>query len=248
MSAPLLEARDLHVAFRGVKAADGVDLHIDEQEFLAIIGPNGSGKTTFLNLCTGYVRPQQGSVHLDGVPITRLPPRAIARRGVARAFQVPQLFTSHSVLENLMLATAARGGIWQGWRPLDRPEHHEAARELLNLFNLDDIAHAPVVSLSEGRRKLIDIAVAMALRPRLLLLDEPTSGVSAIERFVLMDALMSAMRQRRISALFVEHDMEVVEKYANRVVVWNAGRVLVEGPPAVVMRDPRVIETVIGTA
>ncbi|MCA7120585.1 MAG: ABC transporter ATP-binding protein, partial [Acidibrevibacterium sp.] len=97
-------------------------------------------------------------------------------------------------------------------------------------------------------RKLIDIAVAMALRPRLLLLDEPTSGVSAIERFALMDALMSAMRQRRISALFVEHDMEVVEKYANRVVVWNAGRVLVEGPPAVVMRDPRVIETVIGTA
>nr|WP_246725707.1 ATP-binding cassette domain-containing protein [Rhizobium lusitanum] len=223
-------------------------MHIDEGEFLAIIGPNGSGKTTFLNLCTGYIRPSDGEVYLDGKPITRLPPRTIARKGIARAFQIPQLFLEQTVLTNLMLAIASREGLWQAGKALDRQVYRDEATALLAMFNLADCAPALASSLPEGRRKLVDIAIALALKPRLVLLDEPTSGVSALERFALMETLMGALRQAKVSALFVEHDMDVVERYADRVVVWEAGRVMAQGKPDAVFKDPRVIENVIGVA
>jgi branched-chain amino acid transport system ATP-binding protein len=219
MKQPILEARDLHVAFNGVKAADGVNLAIHDGELLAVIGPNGSGKTTLLNLCTGYVRPNSGSVHLDGRDITRLTPRSITRRGVARAFQIPQLFSAQRVIDNMMLALAANNGLWTIVRPLETAARREEAEALLGLVGLADDKNRICNTLPEGHRKLLDIAVALALKPRLLLLDEPTSGVSALERFPLMEALMGALRQRQITALFVEHDMDVVARYANRVLV-----------------------------
>ncbi|SFI08976.1 ABC transporter ATP-binding protein [Albimonas pacifica] len=242
----LLKAENLEVAFGGVKAADGVNLSIDEGEFVAIIGPNGSGKTTFLNLCTGYVRPVSGEVWLDGKPITAMAPRRIARKGIARAFQIPQLFTEHTVIENVMLALAAHRGIWQAFAPLDRPDYRAEAMALLDLLKLADHANAMAGALPEGLRKLADVTVAMALKPRLLLLDEPTSGVSALERFPLMDTLMTAMRAQGVTALFVEHDMEIVETYADRVVVWDSGSVMAEGKPSEVMKDPRVLKSVVG--
>jgi branched-chain amino acid transport system ATP-binding protein len=248
MSAPILQAKNLNVSFKGVKAADGVNLEINDGEFLAVIGPNGSGKTTLLNLCTGYVKPHAGSIHLDGRDITRLSPRAIARRGVARAFQIPQLFSDQRVIDNMMLALAATDGLWTMASPLDRPDRRAEAVSLLDLFGLSDDRNRVSSTLPEGHRKLIDIAVALALKPRLLLLDEPTSGVSALERFPLMEALMAALRQRHISALFVEHDMDVVARYAKRVLVWNAGRVMAEGPPDQVLRDPEVQRSVVGVA
>lgn len=248
MTAPLLQAKDLHIAFNGVKAADGVNLQIAEHEFLAIIGSNGSGKTTFLNLCTGYIRPSSGEVFLDGAPITRLAPRVIARRGIARAFQIPQLFSDQPVIDNLMLALAAHSGLWSLVRPLDSAERRAEAEALLDLVGMLDDRHRLSSTLSEGKRKLLDIVIAMALRPRLLLLDEPTSGVSAIERFPLMEALMAALRQRQITALFVEHDMEVVARYADRVMVWDAGAVIAEGKPDAVFKDPNVIRAVVGGA
>ena len=244
----LLQAKNLHITFGAVKAANGVDLHIDEGEFLAIIGPNGSGKTTFLNLCTGYIRPSEGEVYLDGKPITRLPPRTIARKGIARAFQIPQLFLDQTVLTNLMLAIASREGLWQMGKALDRPAYRDEAMALLAMFNLADSAQTLASTLPEGRRKLVDIAIALALKPRLVLLDEPTSGVSALERFALMETLMGALRQAKVSALFVEHDMDVVERYADRVVVWESGRVMAEGKPETVFKDERVIANVIGVA
>lgn len=248
MTAPLLQAKDLHVAFNGVKAADGVNLQMAEGEFLAIIGSNGSGKTTFLNLCTGYIRPTSGDVYLDGKPITRLKPRAIARRGIARAFQIPQLFTDQPVIDNLMLALAAQRGLWTMIRPLNVAERCADAEALLELVGMRDDGHRLSSTLSEGKRKLLDIVIAMALEPRLLLLDEPTSGVSALERFPLMEALMSALRQRKITALFVEHDMEVVARYADRVMVWDTGKVIAEGNPDVVFKNPDVIRAVVGVA
>ncbi len=248
MSAPLLRAENLQVAFDGVKAADGVNLDINEGEFVAIIGPNGAGKTTFLNLCTGYIRPVGGDVYLDGKAITRLSPRAIARRGIARAFQIPQLFTDQRVIDNIMLAIAARSGLWSALRPLDRADWRNEAMQLLEMFNLAGCANNTALTLPEGRRKLIDIAVAMALKPRLVLLDEPTSGVSAIERFALMEILMNALREAKVTALFVEHDMDVVERYADRVVVWNRGHVMAEGTPQEVLNNPEVIENVVGVA
>jgi branched-chain amino acid transport system ATP-binding protein len=248
MTRPILEAKDLHVAFNGVKAADGVSIAIHDGEFLAIIGPNGSGKTTLLNICTGYIRPKSGSVQLDGQEITRLSPRAIARRGVARAFQIPQLFSAQRVIDNMMLALAATDGLWSVVRPLDTAGRRAEAEGLLELVGLADDRERISSTLPEGHRKLLDIAIALALKPRLLLLDEPTSGVSALERFPLMEALMSALRQRRITALFVEHDMDVVARYASRVLVWNAGQIMAEGRPDEVFSNALVRERVVGVA
>lgn len=248
MSTPLLQAKDLHVAFHGVQAANGVNLEIREGEFLAIIGPNGSGKTTFLNLCTGYIRPKSGEVLLDGTPITAMAPRRIARRGIARAFQIPQLFLDQTVIENLMLAVAARRGIWDAVRDIGADGRRREAEELLDLVGLSSEAGKVASALPEGRRKLLDIVIALALKPRLLLLDEPTSGVSTIERFNLMETLMGALRRANVTALFVEHDMDVVQRYADRVLVWDSGSVMAEGPPAEVFKDPRVLRNVVGVA
>jgi branched-chain amino acid transport system ATP-binding protein len=248
MSQPILQAKDLHVAFNGVKAADGVNLTIHDGELVAVIGPNGSGKTTLLNLCTGYIKPRSGNVYLDGQDITRLSPRVIARKGVARAFQIPQLFSDQRVIDNMMLALAAKGGLWSMTRPLDQAERRAKAESLLELFGLREDRNRISSTLPEGHRKLVDIAVALALKPRLLLLDEPTSGVSVLERFPLMEALMSALKQRDITALFVEHDMDVVARYARRVLVWNTGKIMAEGHPDQVLNDPEVRRSVVGVA
>lgn len=248
MTRPILEAKRLHVSFNGVKAADDVSIAVHEGEFLAIIGPNGSGKTTLLNICTGYIRPRSGSVLLDGHDITRLSPRAIARRGVARAFQIPQLFSAQRVIDNMMLALAATDGLWSAVHPLETAARRDEAMALLDLVGLTSDADRIGSTLPEGHRKLLDIAVALALKPRLLLLDEPTSGVSALERFPLMEALMGALRQRRITALFVEHDMDVVARYASRVLVWNAGNIMAEGRPDEVFSNAQVRQRVVGVA
>lgn len=183
MSASILQARDLHVEFNGVKAADGVSLDINEGEFVAVIGPNGSGKTTLLNLCTGYFRPRAGSVLLDGHAITGLSPRTITRRGVARAFQIPQLFFDQSVVDNMMLALAAKDGLWTMVRPLGSQARREEAVALLDLIGLRDDRHRISRTLPEGHRKLLDIALALALKPRLLLLDEPTVASARLNGF-----------------------------------------------------------------
>jgi len=242
---PLLEAKDLHIRFGGVVAAAGIHLQVYPGELLAIIGPNGAGKTTFLNLCTGYLKPERGKVLLEGKEITGLPPRTIARMGVARAFQIPQLFTDHTVEENLLLALAAREGFW-GWNPLRDSVRRREAWDLLTLVGLDGVAATPVSEAPEGVRKLLDVAMALALKPRLLLLDEPTSGVSSEEKFRVMDTLVQALRSRGVSAVFVEHDMEVVRRYADRVAVWAEGRILGEGRPAEVLSDPQVLASVVG--
>lgn len=247
-TAPLLRAENLQVAFDGVTAASGVNLEIAPHEFVAIIGPNGSGKTTFINLCTGYVRPSAGHVFLHDRDITGLSPRAITKLGIARAFQLPQLFSDHSLLENVMLAVAARSGFWHAMTPLDDPRYREEAESLLRLVKLEGAAAQRSVELSEGMRKLADIVLAMALKPHLILLDEPTSGVSASEKFALMETIVGALQAEKVTALFVEHDMEIVRRYADRVLVWTAGRVVAEGKPDEVLNDPYVRENVVGVA
>jgi len=246
MSHPLLEAKDLRIAFYGVTAVDGITFQINEGEFVAIIGPNGSGKTTFLNLCSGYLKPDSGEVCLDGTSITAMAPRSIAHRGIARAFQIPQLFLDQTVLDNLLIAMAAKQGIWSWFENLGAGHRREEAMDLLALVGLQDQAGQFADALPEGKRKLLDIVLALALKPRLILLDEPTSGVSSIERFALMETLMRALRQAKVTALFVEHDMEVVQRYSDRVAVWDAGRVLVQGPPSEVFNNAEVLHKVVG--
>ncbi|MCO6419559.1 ABC transporter ATP-binding protein [Siccirubricoccus sp. KC 17139] len=244
--APLLSARGLRLAFGGVKAADGIDLDVLPGEFLAIIGPNGAGKTTFINMTTGYLKPQGGSIAYQGQSILGLKPRAIVRRGIGRSFQLPQLFTEHTVLENATLAIAARAGLWSPWRRLLRPEWQEEAEALLERFGLLGVAHARADALNEGARKLADIAMAAALEPRLLLMDEPTSGVAAAEKMKVVETLVRVLRETGVTAVFVEHDMDVVARFADRVAVWSQGRIAALGPPAEVLADPRVRREVIG--
>jgi branched-chain amino acid transport system ATP-binding protein len=245
---PILSVRGLRIHFGGVIAANGIDLDIYPQEIVAVIGPNGSGKTTFLNLCTGYLNPASGTVSFEGQPIVGLSPQVITRRGIARAFQIPQLFSGHSVLENVVLAVAARHGVWDAIRPLMRPRYCDEARQILDLLTLGDVADQLTAILPEGLRKLADIAIAMALKPHLLLLDEPTSGVSTAEKIPLMDTIAGVLRAEKITALFVEHDMEVVERYSDRVLVWDAGRVATAGPPHQILHSAAVLERIVGVA
>ena len=243
---PLLSARGLRLAFGGVKAADGIDLDVMPGEFLAIIGPNGAGKTTFINMTTGYLKPQAGSITYDGQPILGLSPRAIVRRGIGRSFQLPQLFTEHTVLENVTLAVAARAGIWSPLAPLLRPRWRDEAVALLDRFGLRAVAEARADALNEGARKLADIAMAVALEPSLLLMDEPTSGVAAAEKMGVVETLVRVLRGAGVTAVFVEHDMEVVGRFADRVAVWSQGRIAALGPPETVLKDPAVLRDVIG--
>ena len=248
MTAPLLEAHDLQIRFGGVIAADGVSLKIERGRNLAIIGPNGAGKTTFLNICTGWIKPSRGKVMFEGKDITPLQPRRIVKLGVARAFQIPQLFTEHTALENLLISVAARDGLKNPLQNLHDVPEREEMMHLLDMVGCADVADRHVVELSEGQRKLIDIAVALALKPRLLLMDEPTSGVASSEKFAVMDILVKALAEAEVTAVFVEHDMGIVSRYADEVAVWAAGRLQMQGSPEEILRHPDVIRDVIGEA
>ncbi len=242
----LLETKGLEIRFGGVVAADNVTLQIDAGRNLAIIGPNGAGKTTFLNICTGWLKPAKGKVYFEGRDVTPLSPRQITRRGVARAFQIPQLFTEHTALENLLIAAAARDRLRNPIRALKDRRQRAEMMHLLDLINCTDVAHRQVDELSEGQRKLIDIAVALALKPKLLLMDEPTSGVASSEKFAIMEILVKALAEAEVTAVFVEHDMGIVEQYADEVAVWNMGKIEMRGSPQDVLEHPDVIRDVIG--
>ncbi|QOL82675.1 ABC transporter ATP-binding protein [Pseudooceanicola spongiae] len=246
MTTPLLETRNLTITFGGVIAANDVSLKIEAGRNLAIIGPNGAGKTTFLNICTGWIKPRKGQVLFQGEDVTALPPRKIVQRGVARAFQIPQLFTEHTALENLLIAAAARDGMRNPLIDLHDTPARDEMLHLLEMVNCADVAHRLVVELSEGQRKLIDIAVALALKPRLLLMDEPTSGVASSEKDGIMEILITALAEAKVTSVFVEHDMGIVQKYADEVAVWNAGNVQLRGAPAEILEHPDVIRDVIG--
>lgn len=242
----LLEARGLEIRFGGVVAADGIDLDVRAGENLAIIGPNGAGKTTFLNICTGYLRPKAGSVRFENKEITAHPPRDITRLGIARAFQIPQLFSDHTVLENMLLAAAVRERRWNLLRPLDHIAERGEMIALLDLVGCADDKDKRAGELPEGHRKLVDIAIALALKPKLLLMDEPTSGVASADKFEVMEILVSALAKAKVSSVFVEHDMDMVQRYASRVAVWSTGKIKRLGTPKEVLEDPEVIRTVIG--
>jgi len=246
MTSPLLRAEELEIRFGGVVAADKVNIEIFEGVKLAIIGPNGAGKTTFLNICTGYVKPTCGRVSFRGRDITALSPQQITRLGVARAFQVPQLFAEHTALENLLIAAAARERRWTTFTGLGAIPERGEMEHLLEQVGCAELADRRVNELPEGSRKLIDIAVALALKPTLLLLDEPTSGVASSEKFQIMDIIAEVLDDAGVTAVFVEHDMMIVERYADQVAVWNAGQIQLSGTPTEVLEHPDVIRDVIG--
>jgi branched-chain amino acid transport system ATP-binding protein len=244
----VLTARSLSKHFDGVVAADQVTIEIPAGGRVGLIGSNGAGKTTFVNMITGYLKPDAGEILLDGGDITALGPREIMRLGVARSFQIPQLCPEMSVLDNMLMAAACGDGALSFWRPAHTAQKRERAHALLESFALADHAPRRVAELPGGVRKLLDIAMALTHRPKLLLLDEPTSGVSAEEKFPMMDTVMAALGDEGTTVLFVEHDMEIVTRYATRVVAFYSGRVLADGLPATVLADENVRRHVTGSA
>jgi branched-chain amino acid transport system ATP-binding protein len=245
----LLQASGISMRFGGVQALRKVDVHQNVNETLGMIGPNGSGKTTFVNIVTGYLRPDAGRVVLDGADITGLAPRRVRRQGVSRSFQIPQLFASLTPEENLLMALgiADENGM-SAWRPARSGAMMAGLEDLLERFRLDEYRHHTIAALPGGVRKLVDIAMAVTHRPKLLLLDEPSSGVAAEEKFPLMDVIMHALEGSDATVIFVEHDMEIVGRYAERVLAFYEGRVIADGTPAVVLGNAEVQRDVTGAA
>jgi branched-chain amino acid transport system ATP-binding protein len=242
----LLQTRGLTLSFGGVVAADGIDFDLQAGERLAVIGANGAGKTTFINMVTGYIKPSAGQIRFDGKDITQLHPRQIVQLGMGRSFQLPQLFLEQSVRESVELAVAARLRRFSLFQPLSACVPADEISQSLALVGLREREHDLCSSLPEGHRKLLDIVMALVLQPKLLIMDEPTSGVAADEKHGLMATIMKALDERGVTAIFVEHDADIVTQYATRVAAWISGRIAADGAPDVVMNNDEVLSVVLG--
>jgi branched-chain amino acid transport system ATP-binding protein len=253
--AAILDASGLNKSFGAVTAASDINAAIERDSVAGLIGTNGAGKTTFINMITGYLKPDSGRIHYEGRDITQLEPRDITPLGICRSFQIPQLYASLTAYENMMigigvvLRNAGRGGFFSRGEPLvpgyDQPAA-EVADRLLERFGLADYRDKNAQVLPGGIRKLLDIALTMVAKPKILLLDEPTSGVSAEEKFEIMEMIMKAVRAESITVLFVEHDMEVVSRFAQRVLAFYDGRIIADAPPDEALNDAEVKRYVVG--
>jgi len=245
----ILEAHDLRKRYGAFVALDGVTLSVREGEFVSIIGPNGAGKSTLINLLTGVLAPSEGHVRFKGRDIGGIGPVALARLGMARSFQLVQIFPDLTVLETLQAAVVSRlgrgGRLFASLRG-DRQVQGEAL-EVADLFGLADRAHTPARTLPQGDKKLLDVASAFTLRPEIILLDEPTSGVSTADKHAVMEILVGAARRIGLKAIIqVEHDMDIVFGYSDRIIALHQGRVLADAAPAAIRADARVVDMVIG--
>jgi len=242
----ILRVRDLRKAFGGVHAVDGVSLELPRGEIRALIGPNGAGKTTLFNLLTGQLAADSGEVWLGDARISGLPPHAIWRRGVSRTFQITATFGTLSAFENVQVArlSDARRSLtlWRQAGGLER----DRSQALLAFVGLGDQAARPAGTLAYGDLKKLELAIALANDPALLLLDEPTAGMAPAERSDLMRLIVSISRARGLTVLFTEHDMDVVWSVAERILVLHQGRVIAEGTPAEVRANETVQQVYLG--
>lgn len=243
---PMLSAKGLGKTFGAVVAAADVNVEVPLGQRVSLIGSNGAGKTTFVNMITGYVKPDQGSIRVDGQEIAGLAPRDITRRGVARSFQIPQLCGELTVMENMLVAAACGQRPLSWFAPARSRSTLSRATQLLERFRLGEHARRPVNELPGGVRKLLDIAMALTVQPKLLLLDEPTSGVSADEKFPMMETIVQAIAGEPVTVLFVEHDMDIVERYADRVIAFYSGRIIADDVPSVALATDDVRRYVTG--
>jgi branched-chain amino acid transport system ATP-binding protein len=246
MSVPALATRGLDKSFGSLAVARGVELALPQGGRYALIGPNGAGKTTLINLITGMLKPDKGQIFLGDTDITGLRPEARVKCGLVRTFQINTLFPRLSALEAVTLAVCERrgyAGSW--WREL--PAYDDAVEEaygILVSLRLAWSCYRPTRELAYGQQRLLEIALALATRPRVLLLDEPAAGVPQGESAELFSVISALSRD--ITLLFIEHDMNVVFRFARRIIVMAAGRILVEGTPEEIAADPRVREVYLG--
>ncbi len=243
-----LAVRDLCKAYGGVQAVRDVSFGVEPGEMVAIIGPNGAGKTTCFNMLNGQLAPDRGEIRLDGASLVGLPPHRIWRLGVGRTFQLAATFGSMSVRENVQTALLSHHGrnysMWSRARAFLPKE----AEELLERVGMRSQADRPCAELAYGDLKRVELAMALANEPRLLLMDEPTAGMAPEERAALMELAARLARRDRIAVLFTEHDMSVVFGFASRVIVMHLGEIIAAGSPEAVRGDPRVREVYLGDA
>ena len=245
----LLETRGITKSFGSNVAVNDVSLAIETGEFLGLIGSNGAGKTTLVNLISGFFPADQGALLFDGRDITRHSINERIRAGIARSFQLVNLFDQLTALDNVALTIFSREGKIANPVALAASDSAvwDEAHEILRLFGLEPKARVLAGGVSQGERKLLDVAVAYALRPKLLFLDEPTSGVSTREKAPIMDTVTSIVRSHGISAAIIEHDMDVVFNYSDRIVAMHQGTILADGTPDEIRRNDTVTTTLIGT-
>ncbi len=245
----VLRAEKLNKSFGAVTAAADINVQIDDGEVVGVIGANGAGKTTFVNMVTGYLTPSSGKIFFEDRDITGFDPKHATDIGICRSFQIPQLFATATAFENLMIAMGiAEEGAAPFWRPLDEADRVRRCEEILARYQIADYRDQYAQTLPQGVRKLLDIAMATVHRPKLLMLDEPTSGVTAAEKFGLMDIVIGALKDQNVTILFVEHDMEIVGRYASRVLAFYEGRIIADDVPERALQDAQVRRHVIGEA
>jgi len=245
----LLATKNLTKYFGDTHAVDGVDFSVASGELLALIGANGAGKTTLVNVISGLLRADRGTILFQGSDVTHQSVHDRIKAGIARSFQLVNLFDQLTALDNVALAIFSREGKTQRLMTLADQDQavRDEAMEILHQFGLGPAAAAVAAGLSQGERKLLDVAVAYALRPRLLFLDEPTSGVSTREKAPIMDIITTRVRSLNIAAVIIEHDMDVVFKYADRIVVMHQGTILADGAPDEIRQNEKVTTTLLGT-
>ena len=244
----ILQTKDLQKSFSGIIAAENINISVKEGEIIGIIGANGAGKTVFVNMITGYLKPTSGKIHFLGNDITGIKPREATHIGVCRSFQVSQVFMTMTVKQNLMIAMSLskkKGG--QLLLPLEDEKLSKECDKILDLYKIKKQSNLIVSTLSQGMRKLLDIAMAVVGNPKVLLLDEPTSGVSVEEKFGIMDIVISALKKSGTTVLFVEHDMEIVERYVDRVIAFYQGQVICDDTPKKALKNKKVIQYVLGS-
>ncbi|QCI66457.1 ABC transporter ATP-binding protein [Phreatobacter stygius] len=242
----LLVVENLQKHFGGVRAAKDVSFSLQAGELLAIIGPNGAGKSTTFNMVGGQLKPDKGSVRLAGEDITGLPPRLVWRKGVGRTFQIAQTFVSMSVVENVQMALISSHGQTRAVVPRTAGLHREAARSFLDRVGMADVADKPVNELAYGDVKRVELAIALASDPKLLLMDEPTAGMAPRERTALMELTAEIARTHKIGVLFTEHDMDSVFAHSDRILVLVRGEIIASGTPDEVRGNARVKQVYLG--
>lgn len=248
-----LSVEGLFLKFGGLTVLNDVSLTVGEHEILAIIGPNGSGKTSLLNCINGFYRPQRGEIYCEGRRITKLPSYQIAKLGVARVFQNIELYTGLTTLDNLMAArymfmrhSTLEGALYYGRAHSEEIAHRRVVEEIIDFLEIQHIRKELVGQLPYGLRKRVELGRALALEPKVLLLDEPMAGMNLEEKEDMARFIIDVYETRRIPIVLVEHDMGVVMDISDRAIVFDAGRVIAEGPPREVAADPVVIEAYLG--